>query len=134
MYRVTFELDAFNGVADAEESIAQLGALLDCLVQIDTIYLLHHSHAPLLYASGVRYEEEPIGADFWRDIPTVLKYGTGDCEDLACWRVAELRVRGISARPIIIPQLRPNGKFLYHIVVAMPDGSTEDPSRRLGMK
>ena len=82
-YRVTMELDAFNGTRDADESVAQLGAMLDCLIQIDTIYMAQRLRSgiqvPLLYQSGVRYEEEPTGAEFWRDIPTVLKYGTGDC-------------------------------------------------------
>src|SRR3990170_1702845 len=130
MYRVTFELDSFNGLSDQEESLENLSAMLDCLIAIDENYLRRrvgrdfgrNPAVPLLYASGVRYEEEPAGGEFWRDIPTVLKYGTSDCEDLCAWLVAEKRVRfGIPARPIIVPQLRPNGKFLYHIQVATPD-------------
>lgn len=136
-YLVTFQLDAFNGTRDVEESLADLSAMLDCLIAIDTTYLRHHPQTPLLYASGVRYQDEPIGAEFWRDIPTVLRYGEGDCEDLACWLIAEKRVRfGLPARPIILPQLKPNGRYLYHIKVASPDvpGGVDDPSRRLGMK
>lgn len=78
-YLVTFQLDAFNGTRDVEESLADLSAMLDCLIAIDTTYLRHHPQTPLLYASGVRYQDEPIGAEFWRDIPTVLRYGEGDC-------------------------------------------------------
>ena len=272
-YRVTMELDAFNGTRDADESVAQLGAMLDCLIQINTIYMTQRLrsgiHVPLLYQSGVRYEEEPTGAEFWRDIPTVLKYGTGDCvplssgvvtetgdvvplaalkvgdrimgdgvttvvkevavtgmkpvlaielddgsilrasprhrvfdandverrvedlrvddvlhtrrasgrsspaavvsvreepaemmgdittdtgrfvhadtglvlhncEDLACWLVVEKRVRfGIAAVPLIFPQLQKRGngqdRYLYHVAVKLPDGTWEDPSRKLGM-
>ncbi len=145
-YRVTFELDAFNGTRDASESHADLGAMLDCLVTIDTTYLTRrvgtgdqgrNPAVPLLYRSGVRYEVEPIGAEFWRDIPTILKYaregGGSDCEDLVCWQVAELRVRfGIPARPIIIPQMQSNGRYLYHIQTWTPSG-IDDPSARLGM-
>ena len=143
MYRVTFELGGFNGTRDAEESLAALAAMLECLITIDTEYLRRRPTVPLLYQSGVRYEEEPLGAEFWRDIPTVLKYGTADCEDLACWLVAEKRVRfGILATARIVPQLGaptpalPNGRFVYHIVVATPDvpGGVDDPSRRLGMR
>lgn len=140
-YSVTFQLDAFNGTRDIEESLADLSAMLDCLISIDMTYLQRHPNTPLLYKSGVRYQDEPIGAEFWRDIPTVLRYLDADCEDLACWLVAEKRVRfGIPARPIIIPQLKPNGRFLYHINVGTPNprapGGVEvdDPSRRLGMK
>ena len=92
-YRVTMELDAFNGTRDAEESVEQLAAMLDCLIQINTIFYVRRLRAgiqiPLLYQSGVRYEEEPTGAEFWRDIPTVLKYGTGDCLPLSTGVVTE---------------------------------------------
>jgi hypothetical protein len=58
-----------------------------------------------------------------------------NCEDLACWRAAELRVRyGIQAEPTFIWKLRPNGGYLYHILVKLPDGRIEDPSRTLGMR
>lgn len=144
-YRVTFELDAFNGAVDAAESHEDLAAMLDCLIAIDSNYLRRrvgldygrNPAVPLLYASRAFYEAEPLGAEFWRDIPTVLKYlregGGADCEDLVCWQVAEKRVRfGIPARPIIIPQLQPNGRFLYHIQTWTPEG-VDDPSARLGM-
>ena len=58
-----------------------------------------------------------------------------NCEDLACWRAAELRVRyGIAAEPTFIWKVRPGGGYLYHIQVLYPDGRIEDPSRRLGMR
>ena len=143
MYRVTFESDAFNGTRDPQESIEVLAAMMNCLIEMNSIHLRRHPNTPLLYQSGVRYEEEPIGAEFWRDIPTVLRYGVADCEDLAGWLIAEKRVRfGIPATALIIPQLRqptaarPEGSFLYHIAVATPDapGGVDDPSKRLGMK
>ena len=142
-YRVTFELDAFNGTRDAQESLEDLVAMLNCLIEVNSIYLRHHPNTPLLYNAGIRYEEEPIGAEYWRDIPTVMRYRLADCEDLAAWLIAEKRVRfGIPARPLIIPQLRaptsvrPEGSYLYHIAVATPDapGGVDDPSKRLGMK
>lgn len=78
-YLVTFQLDAFNGTRDVEESLADLSAMLDCLIAIDTTYLRFHPETPLLYQSRVRYQDEPLGAEFWRDIPTVLAHGEGDC-------------------------------------------------------
>ena len=61
-----------------------------------------------------------------------------NCEDLACYRVAELRVRaGESCKPYITWQMvnsRKYGTFtLYHIRVLRKDGSIEDPSKILGM-
>jgi hypothetical protein len=54
---------------------------------------------PTVYGSGLHYETEK-GTEIWPDIPSLLM-GTmgkgvypgpwGDCEDLACYRVAELR-------------------------------------------
>lgn len=58
-----------------------------------------------------------------------------NCEDLACWRAAELRVRfGVQATPTFTYKVRANGSYLYHITVRLPDGRIEDPSRRLGMR
>ena len=144
-YRVTFELDAFNGTRDATESHADLAALLDCLITIDSNFLRtrvgrdygQNPAVPLMYRSGGWYEPEPVGAEFWRDIPTILRHlregGGSDCEDLVCWQVSELRERfGVPARPIIIPQLQPNGRYLYHIQTWTPQGA-DDPSARFGM-
>ena len=78
-YRVTLQLDAFNGTRDAEESIEDLSAMLDCLIRIDENYLRRRPNTPLLYQAGIRYQEEPLGAEFWRDIPTTLQYREGDC-------------------------------------------------------
>ena len=60
--------------------------------------LIENSY-PTVYGSGLHYETEK-GTEIWPDIPSLLM-GTmgkgvypgpwGDCEDLACYRVAELR-------------------------------------------
>jgi hypothetical protein len=58
-----------------------------------------------------------------------------NCEDLACWRAAELNVRhGVAAAPTFVWRKRPNGAYLYHIQTIHPDGRVEDPSRALGMR
>lgn len=141
MYRITFVLSLFKGAADRELSHASLKTLLMALMWVDILYLKEHPEVPALIANGgvgpagVRYQEEPPGQEDWQDIPTTLKLGIGDCEDIACWRAAELRVReGIMAEPTFIWKLRPNGGYLYHILVRYPDGRIEDPSRTLGMR
>lgn len=135
MYRITFVLDSFQGKHDREQSHRQLYILLQALTAVDEEYLRRHPEAPMLYQSGVRYMEEPPGQEDWQDIPTCLKMRAGDCEDLACWRVAELRVRhGIKAQPTFTYKVRENGGYLYHIQVQLPDGRKEDPSRVLGMR
>ncbi len=135
MYRITFVLSLFNGEQDRPLSHASLKTLLMALMHIDVLYLREHKNTPKIFEAGVKYAEEPPGQEDWQDIPTTLKLGWGDCEDLACWRAAELRERfGILAEPTFIWKLRPNGGYLYHILVRYPDGRIEDPSRTLGMR
>ncbi len=94
------------------------------------------SVAPL-YQSGVYYKAEPPGEEEWLDIPTLYKQGFGDCEDLACARVAELRDVGIAATPAIrhkLVQTKRGPVTLVHVLCLWPDGQVEDPSKILGMK
>lgn len=140
-YRITFVLSSFPSVTDEEKLAAHrcIEACLQALMAVDVAYLLAHPEAPMLYESGVYYEEEPPGQEDWCDVGDCLKnleLGRGsDCEDLACWRAAELRVRSkVMAKPTFLWRSRPNGGMLYHIQVQYPDGRVEDPSRRLGMK
>lgn len=90
---------------------------------------------PALYDSGVRYErqEHPsvgISVENFDSIPSVLARLAGDCDQLAAWRAAELQERGVKARAV--PTLIRSR--LMHVIVVYPDGSKEDPSKRLGMK
>ena len=134
-YRITFALDLFNGPHERELSHKALFVMLRCLTEINELYLQAHPETPPLYRSGVRYMEEPPGQEDWQDIPITLQMGLADCEDLVCWRVAELRVRaGINAKPVFKAFPRANGSMLYHILVEYPDGTIEDPSRILGMR
>jgi hypothetical protein len=127
----------FNGSpTDIPQDLAHksLSYYLHALYLIDCLYLQLHPEAPKIYEAGVHYEEEPPGREDWQDIPTSVRRKNGDCEDLASWRAAELCVRqGIRAYPTFIWKVRPSGAYLYHIQTTYPDGSVEDPSRRLGM-
>ena len=133
MARICFVTDMFDGV-DAARSDRSLYRHLWLLVDEDVDYLRSNPGAPLLYESGVRYQEEPPGAEDWQNVPITLELGWGDCEDLACWRVAELIVRGIAASPFVTRQELEDGRSLYHVMVRLPDGRVEDPSRQLGMQ
>lgn len=111
--------------------------LLETLVDVDLTYLSTHN-APCIYESGVRYQMEPPGKEEFAAVPVVIARGWGDCDDLACWRVAELRKHGERAWPRVEWRKFPNGR-LYHVVVRrgrypMEDPrSVEDPSALLGM-
>ena len=120
-------------------------ALLDAQVRNNLLYLSLHSGVPLLYASGVRYKNEPTGqlfnglpAEEFAAIPVVLARRWGDCDDLAPYRVAELIHGGEKAKIRIQWRARRNpdgtqGRKYFHIVVRRGDGTLEDPSALLGM-
>lgn len=140
-----------------------LGPMLESLSLINCDYLKRNPAAPWLYRAGLRYQREKSywkdgklqPQEDWRDFPAILRHGGGDCEDLACARVAELRVRCRQpARPIVTaqfvrhwtdrqgrplpPGMQPNPRdhvaphWLYHIKVGVGLWR-EDPSRLLGM-
>lgn len=109
---------------------------LETLCDINDWQLRRQRYAPL-YQSGVVYREEPPGEEEWLDIPCLYKQGFGDCEDIACARVSELRRVGIAAVPCICwKEFDVGGKVvsLVHVLVLLPDDSIEDPSKVLGMK
>lgn len=90
--------------------------------------LRRHPSSKPLYASGVRYDARDP-AERWQLPSETRARGRGDCEDLASYRCAELRLAGESCR-VIVKRTGPN---VLHAVVERADGRIEDPSRRLGM-
>ncbi len=108
---------------------------LEAVIMANRLYLRLH-HAPPLYESGVRYEEEPAGQPYedFASIPVVLARGWADCDDLVSWRIAELRNAGENAKVRLKWQFDPvRGARLYHVLVRRANGQVEDPSKRLGM-
>ncbi len=96
--------------------------------------------------------KEPSAARECVDISTesrtfVLSQGcviTHNCDNVASWRVAELRQAGIQARPWMTKRTRPDGGTTYHALVQWPPfgagnlgneskWTSEDPSLLLGM-
>lgn len=109
-----------------------LHKLLEVAVFANTAYLSCKG-APALYESGVKYQREPAGREIFKTIPMIMRDGQGDCEDLACWRVAELRMSGEPANIAIRKYTKPGAPVLFHILVQRGNGLIEDPSKRLGM-
>lgn len=138
MYAPSYRLASFD-VLPERVKFEVLGLLLDALILANVRYLQVRPQTPNLYESGVRYLTEPDNVDEWQDIPDTLARMHGDCEDLASWRVAELKVRGgePTATHAISVDLLPNasGRLVttFHICVMRANGKIEDPSRRLGM-
>lgn len=133
MFEPVFKLRSFGRNRALNETI--LCALLEALTRIN-VAAMRSARVPALYTAGVEYQREPLCryCEEWRDCLSVLEHGGGDCEDLACYRAAELQLQGIRARPYVRrPRLLQGNVLLYHIQVAWPDGRIEDPSRELGM-
>jgi hypothetical protein len=138
LYAPSFRLKCFESIPH-EFKRRTLEGLLNALALADTAYLATQPHTPPLYQAGVRYVQEPEGRDEWQDVPDTIARRTGDCEDLASWRMAELRAgEDPWARwRISVDDLPyPSGRIVttYHIALERSDGRTEDPSRLLGME
>ena len=133
LYAPHFKLRAFDTLSE-DAKLTALVRLLEALSAVNEAWLAENPRAPWLYESGVRYEEEPDGRDDWQDIPETIFLRNGDCEDLGCWRVAELRTRG---REYAVPHIKKSltgPRTVYHVAVRRADGRLEDPSRILGMR
>lgn len=114
----------------ARVDVPQVTVLVRALTALNMLYLRAHPHAPLMHQSGVVYRTQPGGCERFKTIPAILAAGNADCDQLAPWRAAELRVRyGIKA----MPEVRRMSERLWHVYVRYPDGRVEDVSARLGM-
>lgn len=132
---------------EREFSLFALRELLEALVKVNVGWISSHPNefTPLYdfaKASGLRWEPEK-GTEDWLSIPAIYQARRDrkpvDCEDLACARVAELRL-GLGGHPLgpvrAIADIRGravNGRVMMHAFVRYPDGSVEDPSKKLGM-
>ena len=109
MPNIVFRCQMFRGDWDQVWSQMRMLFMMEGLVRVNQTHLqqfeafrqrgLVKTNYPSVYRSGLHYETEK-GTEIWPDIPSLLS-GTmgkglypgywGDCEDLACYRVAELR-------------------------------------------
>lgn len=133
IYAPHFKLRAFESLSEEAKDRA-LAGLLEALIAVNFSWLREHPSAPWLYESGVRYEEEPPGRDDWQDIPETIALRVGDCEDLGCWRIAELRARQFENAMPFVKRSTVGRRTVYHVAVRRADGTVEDPSRTLGMR
>jgi len=127
--KIQFNLSLFENPADKARSRKCVLWLMEALVQINKTYITSHN-VPPLYKTDVIYKIED--GEYWKDIANILKDGWGDCEDLACYRIAELQSIGIAARPYI-KWRKIDNVWVYHALVWRPGNKIEDPSLALGM-
>lgn len=113
---------------DSEFVVRAALHLLEALVEINLL-IMSEQRIPHLYESGIKYRQEPPGPERFDNCARVIKRGWGDCDDLAAWRVAELRRAGeTGAKCKVVWQ---SGHRRYHAQVERADGTTEDPCRTM---
>lgn len=110
----------------------ELVGALRVLVFANLLWLRSRPHAVLdLYDSGVRFRPEPTegsGIELYQTIPEVYAQGWGDCDDVTGWRCAELLARGVEGVDVA---LESRGPRVWHAVVRLPNGHTEDVAANL---
>ena len=111
-----------------DSSAPAINAALEGLVALNMSQMRARKFPPL-YASGIRYRRDQ--GETWDSAQVCIKRGYGDCEDLAAYRAAELRCRGVPARAVVRRSRTPG--VAWHCVVCLPNGQYEDPSKKLGM-
>lgn len=114
---------SFDGVSSEQATRAagkRLLYLLNALCAVNDS-LRGGDRFPPLYESGIVYRREDSTED-WLALPDLYARKEGDCEDLACARVSELRAKGLRAYPRVTWRRAVNPKtgqplWLYHVVV-----------------
>lgn len=96
-----------------------------CLVRTS----IQGKNLPDLYRSKIAYQRET--GEYWQRPEETHELGFGDCEDLAIYRVCELRRSGIPARCRV--RRSRNNPHQYHCIVEIIPGVYEDPSALRGM-
>ena len=110
----------------------QLDALLEGFASWAAVLIRRHAIPPL-YSTRVVYRRErrQTGNERWQPPTETYRRGAGDCEDLAAWRAAELRVYASDPARAIA---RRTGARRWHAVVLRADGRVEDPAKILFLR
>lgn len=121
-------------VAIPEKRVSKpiLDASLESVTRLNES-LIKEGDAPLFRdaVNQVRWKPEPPGDEHFDHAVKVLGRGWGDCDDLAPWHAASLRVTGEDRGAEAV--VRRSGPHKWHAVVERSDGSIDDPSREAGM-
>lgn len=133
MYYAGFELPCLDALPVERQRNVYL-ALVACLAQINLEYLRQNPGTPRLYSYRPKYiiKPRPLALDEFSDIPTLIKYRTGDCKDFVAALLAEKWLDGIYQAVPFITLKRIGDVDCWHVVVSVGP-NLEDPSEKLGM-
>jgi hypothetical protein len=120
-------------VPDAATHPDVLNAALEAVTKTDErlIQAGQVPHADEAIAAGLKWKPEPPGDEHFDHAAKIVQRGWGDCDDLAPYKAASLRVTGEDpgARAVVIP----SGPKKWHAIVERSDGTDDDPSADAGM-
>ena len=124
-----FDFHLFDEEKTRDDATHAYLRLLERLAEIDGQYLNAHPETPEAYKSGVVVRQYFASLDHaFEDIGQMITRGCGAVDCIACWRVAELRRRGIAARPYLtVRKRRMDGGITLIPGVYLPDGTIEKP-------
>lgn len=119
-------------IPEAHVSAPVLDAALEATTRLNES-LIKSGAAPTFdkALTRVKWKPEPFTEEHFDHAQEVIRRGWGDCDDLAPWHAASLRVTGedVGARA----KVRRSGPRRWHAIVVRSDGSIDDPSKAAGM-
>ncbi len=119
-------------IPEAHVTAPVLDAALEATTRLNEA-LLRSGQVPTFDKAlpNVRWKPEPFSEEHFDHAQEVLRRGWGDCDDLAPWHAASLRVTGedVGARA----KVKRSGPKRWHAIVVRSDGTIEDPSKAAGM-
>jgi hypothetical protein len=120
-------------VPDSATKPDVLDAALEAVTRTNE-HLIEEGHAPTAaqaIQNGVKWKPEPPGDEHFDNAVTVFNRKWGDCDDLAPYHAASLRVTGEDpgARAFV----HRSGPNRWHAMVERSDGTIDDPSADAGM-
>jgi hypothetical protein len=122
----------YRPTPDVMRDPAKMASHLEALV-VESVAQRRAGLVPALFSPQGRhivYRREPPGVEEWQTALDTFRRGFGDCEDLAIWRCADLRIQGLTRAKVHIKEVRPG---LKHAQV-LAGGQLYDPSRVRGMR
>jgi hypothetical protein len=126
------------GADTPPEHIARVVERLVEALALANQYQMAAQPFPALEGAPIRYDIEG-SAELFDDAMLVLSRRSGDCDDLAAYRLGELWASGLDpgARARVLWQHDPEPDneipWQFHVQVLRSDGTIEDPSSDLGM-
>lgn len=120
-------------IPEAHVTKPVLDAALESVTRLNE-QLLREGKTPTFQEAlkkGIQWKPEPPGQEHFDHAGIVAHRGHGDCDDLAPWEAASLRITGTDpgAKAVVVR----SGPSMWHAIVERSDGSHADPSKAAGM-